>query len=128
MQKIENYINGQLVPPSGDSYLDNYEPATGQVYSLIPQSDEHDLALAVSAAEQAKVEWAQMPAEQRSNLLLKLADAIDAASDELARAEAIDNGKPIMFTINSVIFYYFYFTCYCCHILSLSFISCWLGS
>lgn len=95
MQKIENYINGELVAPLGGEYLDNYEPATGQVYSLIPQSQQEDLEKAVSAAEAAQKEWADMSSEQRSILLLKLADAIDAASDDIAKAEAIDNGKPI---------------------------------
>ena len=97
MQKIENYINGELTVPSSAEYLDNVEPATGQVYSLIPQSNQDDLELAVKAAENAKESWAEMPAEARSNLLLKLADAIEAASDDLAKAEAIDNGKPITF-------------------------------
>ena len=97
MQKIQNYINGELVAPVDGEYLDNYEPATGQVYSQIPQSTNNDLELAVAAAEAAKKEWADMAAEDRSNLLIKLADAIDGASDELAKAEAIDNGKPITF-------------------------------
>jgi aminomuconate-semialdehyde/2-hydroxymuconate-6-semialdehyde dehydrogenase len=97
MQKIQNYINGELVDPVDGEYLDNYEPATGQVYSLIPESTGKDLELAVAAADSAKKEWADMPAEERSNLLIKLADAIDAASDELAKAEAIDNGKPVTF-------------------------------
>jgi aminomuconate-semialdehyde/2-hydroxymuconate-6-semialdehyde dehydrogenase len=97
MQKIENYINGELIAPLSGNYLDNIEPATGHVYSLIPQSNQNDLELAVNAAESAKKDWAEMPTESRSNLLLKLADAIEAASDDLARAEAIDNGKPISF-------------------------------
>ena len=97
MQTIENYINGELVAPSSGEYLDNYEPATGQVYSQIPQSNQQDLEKAVSAAEAVKTEWAEMAAEERANLLLKLADAIEAASEELARAEAIDNGKPVTF-------------------------------
>lgn len=97
MQKIENYINGELLAPNSGEYLDNFEPATGSVYSKIPQSNADDLELAVAAAEAAKKDWANMPSEQRSNLLLKLADAIDAASDDLAKAEAIDNGKPISF-------------------------------
>lgn len=97
MQRIENYINGELKAPTSGEYLDNVEPATGLVYSMIPQSNADDLELAVAAAEAAKKDWANMPAEQRSNLLLKLADAIDAASDDLAKAEAIDNGKPISF-------------------------------
>jgi len=100
MQKIQNYINGGLVKPIAGNYLDNYEPATGKVYSLIPESDEKDLELAISAAESAQIEWANMPNEQRSILLMKLADAIEAASEELAKAEAIDNGKPISFARN----------------------------
>lgn len=97
MQTIENYINGELVAPSSGEYLDNYEPATGQVYSQIPQSNQQDLEEAVTAAEAAKTDWAEMAAEERANLMLKLADAIEAAGDELARAEAIDNGKPVTF-------------------------------
>jgi aminomuconate-semialdehyde/2-hydroxymuconate-6-semialdehyde dehydrogenase len=97
MQSIQNYINGELVSPVNQNYLDNFEPATGKIYSKIPESDSDDLELAVIAAESAKSEWANMPAEQRSNLLMKLADAIETASEELARAEAIDNGKPIAF-------------------------------
>lgn len=97
MQKIRNYINGELIAPVNNQYLDNYEPATGKVYSLTPESDSADLELAVKAAEQAKQEWADMSHESRSTLLMKLADAIEAAGDELAKAEAIDNGKPIAF-------------------------------
>ena len=97
MQKINNYIDGELVPPVDGNYLDNVEPATGKIYSQLPQSNDKDLALAVKAAKAAASEWADMPAEQRSNLLFRLADVIDANSEQLARAEAIDNGKPITF-------------------------------
>ena len=97
MQKIQNYINGELLAPVNDQYIDNYEPATGKIYSLTPESDKDDLALAVQAAENAKLQWAEMPSENRSSLLMKLADAIEDASEELAKAEAIDNGKPIAF-------------------------------
>ena len=95
MQKIQNYINGELVSPFNNNYLDNFEPATGKVYSLTPESDLKDLELAVKAAEQARRSWADMSSENRSILLMKLADAIESASEEIAKAEAIDNGKPI---------------------------------
>jgi aminomuconate-semialdehyde/2-hydroxymuconate-6-semialdehyde dehydrogenase len=97
MQKIQNYINGKLCAPVNSNYLDNFEPATGKIYSLTPQSDRADLELAVEAAESAKKQWAEMVSEERSSLLMKLADAIENAGDELAKAEAIDNGKPIAF-------------------------------
>ncbi|MBL4660195.1 MAG: aldehyde dehydrogenase [Alcanivoracaceae bacterium] len=95
MQKIKNYINGELIIPQAGKYLDNIEPATGEVYSLIPDSDESDLALAVIAAENAKSTWANTSTEQRAQVLCKLADLIDSHADRLALAEAIDNGKPV---------------------------------
>jgi len=97
MDKIQNYINGELIAPVNGNYIDNYEPATGSVYSLTPESDDSDLQLAVNAAAAAKDEWANLSSEQRSIMLMKLADAIEQASEELAKAEAIDNGKPIAF-------------------------------
>lgn len=97
MQKIENYINGQLSAPRSGNYLDNVEPATGQVYSLTPESNGQDLELAVNAAENAKNNWANTSLEKRSEILCRLADLIDANADELAKAEAIDNGKAISF-------------------------------
>lgn len=97
MQKIRNYINGELLSPIDEQYLENIEPATGKVYSLTPESNSLDLELAVNAAELAQQTWANLPSENRSTLLMKLADAIEAASEELAKAEAIDNGKPIAF-------------------------------
>ena len=95
MLEIKNYINGELIAPQAGKYLDNIEPATGEVYSLIPDSDELDLALAVIAAENAKNSWANTSTEQRALILCKLADLIDNNADELALAEAIDNGKPV---------------------------------
>ncbi|MDQ7048259.1 MAG: aldehyde dehydrogenase [Enterobacterales bacterium] len=100
MQKIHNYINGEFIAPVDGKYLDNYEPATGQIYSQIAQSNANDLELAVKAAELAQQDWADLPSEQRSILLMKLAAAIESASEELAKAEAIDNGKPISFARN----------------------------
>ena len=97
MLRIQNYINGELLAPVDEEYLDNYEPATGKIYSKLPQSNDKDLELAVLAAQDAFPEWLNRPSEERSALLLTLADAIEAASDDLARAEAIDNGKPIGF-------------------------------
>ena len=76
MQKIQNYINGKLTAPLSGKYIDNYNPATGQVYSLIPDSDEQDVALAVIAAEAAFPLWSAMRTEERSELLIRLCDLI----------------------------------------------------
>jgi aminomuconate-semialdehyde/2-hydroxymuconate-6-semialdehyde dehydrogenase len=95
MEKIKNYINGELVAPISKQYLDNYNPAIGEVYSHVPDSDERDVAMAVAAAEKAFPKWSVTPAEERSRLLLRLAELIDQNLDKLALAESIDNGKPV---------------------------------
>ncbi len=100
LKKIKNYINGQLVEPIEKHYIDNYEPGTGQVYALTPNSTAEDLACAVEAAEQAFKTWANTPAEHKSKVLHRLADLIETNQDALARAEAIDNGKPITLAKN----------------------------
>ena len=46
MMQLKNYIDGAFAAPSNGRYLDNYEPATGKVYSLIPDSDGTDVARA----------------------------------------------------------------------------------
>lgn len=95
LQKIKNYINGKLVDPSGGLYMDNYNPSTGEVYSLIPDSDEKDVEQAVVAAKAAFPGWSSMPVAERSAYLLKISDLINQNLDRLALAESIDNGKPV---------------------------------
>lgn len=94
MHKIENYINGQLVKPESDNYLDNYNPAIGEVYSLIPDSDERDVEKAVEAAKNAFPMWSRMSAEERHDILMRVSSLIERDLDFLAEAESIDNGKP----------------------------------
>ncbi|CAN5437232.1 aldehyde dehydrogenase [soil metagenome] len=93
--KIANYINGTLTTPISNTYLDNYNPAEGKVYSHIPNSDDRDVIKAVEAARAAFPEWSTMPVEKRSAILLKIADLIDRDFEKLAMAESIDNGKPV---------------------------------
>ena len=94
MDKILNYINGELVVPVNGQYLDNYNPSTGKVYSLIPDSDKEDIDNAVSAAKEAFQTWSKTSKQERSNILMKLADSIEEHFDELVAAESKDNGKP----------------------------------
>lgn len=95
MQKILNYINGQLVESNSQKYLDNYNPSEGKVYSLLPDSDQSDVDKAVKAAEIAFPSWSGTPASVRSNILQRIADLIDRDLDKLAQAESVDNGKPV---------------------------------
>jgi aminomuconate-semialdehyde/2-hydroxymuconate-6-semialdehyde dehydrogenase len=95
MLKIENYIGGDLVQPASGNYFDNINPATGEVYSQIPDSDDRDVNLAADAATAAFPAWAAMPAEQRFEILMRLVSLIERDLEPLALAESIDNGKPV---------------------------------
>ncbi len=95
MVKLTNYIGGKKVEPVSGHYLNNFEPATGKVYSLIPDSDHSDVGRAVEAARNAFAAWSSLTNEERAAWLLKLADKIEERLEEFAEAESKDNGKPI---------------------------------
>jgi aminomuconate-semialdehyde/2-hydroxymuconate-6-semialdehyde dehydrogenase len=95
LKKIANYINGELTEPVGGNYLGNIDPALGTMYSLVPDSDQHDVEDATNAAQEAFKEWSELPVKKRSSILLQVADRIDHNSDKLAHAESIDSGKPL---------------------------------
>jgi len=94
MEKIKNYINGKLVESSSGNYIDNYNPASGKVYSLVPDSNEDDINAAVLAANTAFQIWSKTSKKYRSDLLMRLASKIEDYSEELIIAESRDNGKP----------------------------------
>ncbi len=95
MEKLANFIDGKYVAPIKGQYIDNFEPATGKVYSLIPNSDEEDVQMAVNAAEKAFPIWSKMSTEERSAILVRLSEGIAARMDEFVQAESKDNGKPV---------------------------------
>ncbi|HEV8591484.1 MAG TPA: aldehyde dehydrogenase [Pyrinomonadaceae bacterium] len=92
---IENYIGGELVKPASGEYLDSFEPATGAVYSQIPDSDDRDVNLATDAANAAFPAWSRTPPEARFGILMKLVALIERDHESLAIAESVDNGKPV---------------------------------
>jgi aminomuconate-semialdehyde/2-hydroxymuconate-6-semialdehyde dehydrogenase len=95
MNPIQNYINGQWADPVGKTTIDNYNPATGELYSLTPDSDGRDIEAAVVAATQAFPSWSKRPVQERARYLLRIADLIERNLDKLAHAESVDNGKPL---------------------------------
>ena len=95
MENIQNYINGALVAPSSGNYLDNINPAIGEVYSQIPDSDKVDVERAVKAAKEAFPEWSGQSIEFRSKILVKISDLLEENLEEFAQAESTDNGKPV---------------------------------
>lgn len=95
MDKISNFINGDHVGPKQGTYLDNYNPSRGEVYSLIPDSDGEDVEQAVQAASAAYETWRLTTLEERFKVLNRIAELIDQNNEELAIAETADQGKPL---------------------------------
>jgi aminomuconate-semialdehyde/2-hydroxymuconate-6-semialdehyde dehydrogenase len=95
MEKLLNYINGELVEPQNGRYFENIEPAKGKAYSLIPDSDSSDVEAAATAAKAAFPIWSRMSIQERSDVLLRVAELIGERLEELAKAESRDNGKPL---------------------------------
>jgi len=92
---LENYIGGNFTAPISGKYIDNVNPATGEVYGQIPDSDEKDIEAAVTAARKAFPAWSNTSNETRFSILNKIAEGIDAHLNNLALAETNDNGKPL---------------------------------
>ncbi|MGO2102830.1 MAG: aldehyde dehydrogenase [Psychroflexus halocasei] len=95
MQEILHFINGKFKASISKQWLDNYNPAEGKVYSKIADADEQDVELAYKAAKKAFPDWSKITIDKRSEILLKIADLIDENFEKLAKAESIDNGKPL---------------------------------
>lgn len=95
MKRIQNFINGEYCDPQAGNYIDNVEPATGEVYCLIPDSTEADVAIAVETAEKAFPVWSSMTGEERGAILMRVSLGIEKRMDEFVAAESRDNGKPL---------------------------------
>ena len=95
MDKILNYINGEFIESVDKGWINNVDPSIGKVYSLIPDSKDKDVEQAVEAAELAFDNWSNSSIDYRSKILTNIAKLILKNVDDLARAESIDNGKPL---------------------------------
>ncbi|WP_336163605.1 acetaldehyde dehydrogenase ExaC [Acinetobacter ursingii] len=97
--QYENFIGGQWVAPVKGEYFENISPVDGKVFTKIPRSSVEDIDLALDAAHKAKAQWNKASPTTRSNLLLKIADRLEANLEMLAVAETWDNGKPVRETL-----------------------------
>ncbi|MBL4282268.1 aldehyde dehydrogenase family protein [Vibrio fluvialis] len=95
----DNYIGGQWVKPVNGEYFDNISPVNGQVYCQVARSGAEDINLALDAAHEVRAKWANTSVTERSNLLLKIADRVEANLEKLAFVETWENGKPIRETL-----------------------------
>ena len=92
---IKNYINGAYCMPSSQDWLDVINPSVGEIYGKLPNSNREDVQLAYEAAKKAFPEWSKTSVEKRSAILAKIADLIEDNLEVLAKAESMDNGKPL---------------------------------
>lgn len=93
------FIDGEWKNSSDGEVFKSYSPATGEMLAEISEATKEDVDSAVKAARKALPEWAKTSPIERQNLLLKIADIIDANTEHLAMVETLDNGKPIRETM-----------------------------
>ncbi|MEA5453616.1 aminobutyraldehyde dehydrogenase [Sinomonas sp. JGH33] len=93
LQTLQNFIDGEFVTPVGAEVLDVVNPANGEVVAKAPISVRDDVDAAMAAAEAAFATWKHVTPGERQRLLLKLADAIEAASEELVEAQHRNTGQ-----------------------------------
>lgn len=94
MERLSNFVNGELVPPKAGRYAPIIDPSTGQAYIEAPLSDVDDVDAAVHAAAAAFPHWRATTPGERSLALFRIADALEARRDEIIDAECRNTGKP----------------------------------
>ena len=93
--RYDNWIGGQWVAPVQGRYFENVTPVTGQPFCEIARSGPEDIELALDAAHGAAAAWGRTSVTERSGVLLRIADRMEANLTDLAVAETWDNGKPV---------------------------------
>ncbi|MGN6780006.1 MAG: gamma-aminobutyraldehyde dehydrogenase [Marmoricola sp.] len=100
MVQLRNVIDGELTDALSGKDYEVIDPSTGKVYGTAPLSGEEDVDRAYAAADRAFEAWADKTPRERSEALLKIADAIDARADEIVKVESQDTGKPLGITMS----------------------------
>ena len=100
-ERYDNFIGGQWVAPVEGRYFDNPSPVTGKTLCSVPRSGAADIELALDAAHKAKEAWGRTSVQERSRVLNRIADKLEANLDLLALVETLDNGKPIRETTHA---------------------------
>ncbi|MFG0538889.1 aldehyde dehydrogenase family protein [Pseudomonas sp. YQ_5] len=96
-----NYIGGEFVAPVKGQYFENTSPVNGKLIAEFPRSTAEDIEKALDAAHAAADAWGRTSVQDRSNVLLRIADRIEQNLELLAITETWDNGKPIRETLNA---------------------------
>jgi 1-pyrroline dehydrogenase len=102
VKTYQQFIGGEFVDSASGETLDVENPANGQVIAKVPASSAEDVNRAVDAAEKAFESYKQTTPQDRSLMLLKIADALDDAADEIGRLESANAGKPVAAAIDEM--------------------------
>lgn len=94
-KQYDLFIDGQWVPASDGAVFEAHDPANGALLAKCAEATKEDVDKAVKAAHKALESYRHTSPIERQNLLLKIADIIDANAAHLALVETLDNGKPI---------------------------------
>src|SRR3954463_2726436 len=100
---FRNFINGESVDSAKGQMMDLINPTTGEVFAQAANSTAEDVDRAFSAASDAFETWRDSTPAERSNALLKIADAIESHADELVALESENTGKPLALTLSEEI-------------------------
>ncbi|MFI6299613.1 gamma-aminobutyraldehyde dehydrogenase [Nonomuraea sp. NPDC050790] len=92
--RLQNFINNEFVDAKSGRFSHVIDPCSGEAYLQAPISGPEDVDAAYAAAAAAFESWGQTTPGERANLLLKVAEAIEARADEINEAECLNTGKP----------------------------------
>ena len=98
-ERFDHFIGGRWVAPVRGQYFDNLSPVTGKPVCQVARGTAEDIEAALDAAHKASPGWGSTAPGERSNVMLRIADRLEANLDLLALVETIDNGKPIRETL-----------------------------
>ena len=94
-EPLRNVVGGEVVESLGIDLDQVLNPATEEVIAEVPRGTAEDVERAVAAAAQAAPSWGRTTPAERATALLKLADKLDDAAEELTLLEARNAGKPL---------------------------------
>ena len=97
--RYDNWIGGERVAPVRGQYFENVSPVTGKPFCEVARSTAEDIELALDAAHRAAPAWGRTSSTERSTVLLRIADRMEANLERLAVAESWENGKPVRETL-----------------------------
>ena len=100
-ERYDNFIGGEWVAPVDGVYFDDVSPVDNKLIAQVAKSNSKDVDLAMEAAGKAFETWGKTSATERSTVLNKIADAIEANLEKLAIVESLDNGKAVRETLNA---------------------------